>query len=575
MVKFLLGLVLIFIVSGRYPDSLNFKSFLKPLEVKNLADLPSSLFWGNVSGVDYLTISRNQNSPNYCQSSWAFAATSVLSDRFKILREAEWPDVNLAPQVLLSCDLADQGCDGGGFINAYEYIYNHGITDETCQIYQGRGYTNGLTCNYLDPCFTCDTDDNCYVPSSYQVYSILGFDVVFTVNRIVNALQTGPIGCVIEATQEFIEYTGGILNDSTGAKTPNHAVSLVGYGEENGVQYWIGRNSWGTSWGEKGFFRIVKGVNNLGIESQCIYPIPDPNIKTVTPTNSVNQNSKKFLKDHSNINKGRVPKLSFDDGERIIEPRPHEIIKAVPSSWDWRNVSGVNYLSWTKNQHVPVYCGSCWAHGPTSALADRINILRNNTFPRISLSPQVILNCKAGGTCDGGDPGKVYEFGYKHGIPDDTCQQYIAQDPEVANCSPVQVCEICDPPVPQKGQTSSCSAVSNPKLWYVKSYGFVSGANNMKAEIYKNGPIGCGIEATSKFDKYTGGIYSEVIKFPQINHEISVVGWGVTDKKEEYWIGRNSWGTAWGINGFFYIKMYEDNLGIETDCDWGVPDLSR
>ena len=68
----------------------------------------------------------------------------------------------------------------------------------------------------------------------------------------------------------------------------------------------------------------------------------------------------------------------------------------------------------------------------------------------------------------------------------------------------------------------------------------------MKREIWKRGPIGCGVDATENFDNYSGGIYKENLKHPQINHEISVVGWGkdpVTG--EEYWVGRNSWGTYW------------------------------
>ena len=585
MVRVLCFLLLSSVLSRYIQNPFSQSRISSKLKLKALSDLPSSLFWGNVSGTNYLTVSRNQLIPEFCSSCWAIAATSALSDRFKILRQAQWPDIYLAPQVLLSCDTMDHGCNGGDAVNAYEYIYNKGITDETCQIYQGRGYTNGLTCSTFEPCFTCDPSGDCYVPDSYIVYNLTGFEKVSGVDQIVNALQDGPIVCQVAVTTAFRSYTGGIFNDTTGNTTLGHSVNIVGYGSLNGVDYWIGRNSWGTYWGENSFFRIVRGSNNLGIESNCVYANPDPNIRRVSSKTqevlSVRPVSKveflgpqipedKPVREHKTC---RSAQSQMRFKELIKGPRAHETVQAVPAAWDWRNISGVNYLSWSRNQHVPVYCGSCWAHGPTSALADRINILTNNSFPSLSLSPQVIINCNAGGSCNGGDPLGVYEFGHKHGIPDDTCQQYIAKNPVVASCSAVQICMECQSPPPAAGHHSNCTAVSNPKLWKVGSYGHVSGATAMKAEIYKNGPIGCGISVTSKFENYTGGIYSQPVLFPQINHEISVVGWGVQDGVE-YWIGRNSWGTAWGLNGFFYMKMYKDNLAIETDCDWGIPDLT-
>ena len=77
-------------------------------------------------------------------------------------------------------------------------------------------------------------------------------------------------------------------------------------------------------------------------------------------------------------------------------------------------------------------------------------------------------------------------------------------------------------------------------------------------------------------ESYTGGIYSEHVAFPLINHEISVVGYGIDeDTQEEYWIGRNSWGSYWGEKGFFRMAMYKDNLGITTDCVAGTPTFEK
>jgi len=97
----------------------------------------------------------------------------------------------------------------------------------------------------------------------------------------------------------------------------------------------------------------------------------------------------------------------------------------------------------------------------------------------------------------------------------------------------------------------------------------------MKADLAVHGPISCGIQATANFDIYMGGIYSETLASVELNHEISVIGYGVTDEGQEYWIGRNSWGTYWGEYGFFRMQMYKDNLGIETDCTAGIPSYQR
>lgn len=190
----------------------------------------------------------------------------------------------------------------------------------------------------------------------------------------------------------------------------------------------------------------------------------------------------------------------------------------------------------------------------------------------VGLDAYVIVNCQAGGDCEGGNPGGVYEYAAKTGIPDSSCEQYVAKD-DPHMCTAIDLCRDCTWPPCAVGETclDKCWAVEYKK-YYASNYYSLSGAKKMKAEIYKNGPIGCGVHADTKFEAYKGGIYSESLMWPMINHEISVLGWGKDAKTgEEFWIGRNSWGTYWGEGGFFRIKMGGDNLAIETDCIAAIP----
>jgi len=183
-----------------------------------------------------------------------------------------FPEAELAPQVLLNC-LNGSTCNGGDPAAAYEYIRTTGIPDETCAPYQAQD----LACTPENTCKTCapDFDDPsklCTPVTTYHNYKVEEHGSLNgTDSMMAEILARGPIVCTIAVTDALEAYTGGIFNDTTGAMGDDHAISVVGWGQEGNVPYWIVRNSWGTFWGELGWFRIVRGVNNLGIESQGCY----------------------------------------------------------------------------------------------------------------------------------------------------------------------------------------------------------------------------------------------------------------------------------------------------------------
>ena len=147
-----------------------------PLEPVN--DLPSQWLWNNVDGVNMVTNIRNQHIPQYCGSCWAHAATSAISDRIKIARKAAWPDINISPQVIISCETKDFGCHGGDAYNAFEWMANNEVTDETCSIYRAQGYDNGEVCSAMNICRNCNPGEACFVPDEYMVYGVDEYDTV-------------------------------------------------------------------------------------------------------------------------------------------------------------------------------------------------------------------------------------------------------------------------------------------------------------------------------------------------------------------------------------------------------------
>jgi len=147
-------------------------------------------------------------------------------------------------------------------------------------------------------------DKPCFATPSYNIYGIQEYgQLAGEQNMLQEIFQRGPISCSVHATQELDDYTGGIFEDKTGPyPTTNHAISVVGWGVEHGVKYWLVRNSWGSHWGEQGFFRIRRGIDNLLIESHCAWATPIPEI--IKEVHNITESEM-----NDPINKGEEPEV--------------------------------------------------------------------------------------------------------------------------------------------------------------------------------------------------------------------------------------------------------------------------
>jgi len=268
--------------------------------------------------------------------------------------------------------------------------------------------------------------------------------------------------------------------------------------------------------------------------------------------------------------------------ENRLLAQPHEYVSddAIPAEFNWGNLNGESYVTKNLNQHIPQYCGSCWAHGAMSALADRIKIANMQAKPKvvtpeIALSIQEILNCggDTAGSCHGGSHHGAYQFVKEQGfIPYDTCNSYLACSAESSegfcskaptSCNAIDKCRTCSTFSDSGG---FCAALDTFPNATIAEFGSVTGASDMQKEIFKRGPIACGVDAT-KILTYPGGIATAAGE--GIDHIISIIGWGKDSKEGNYWIVRNSWGEYWGEMGYFRAKF--GSLSLEDDCAWATP----
>jgi C1A family cysteine protease len=234
------------------------------------ASVPASVDWRTKGAV---TPVKNQKS---CGSCWSFSTTGALEGIYAIKRGNL---VSFSEQQLVDCDYiraggTSLGCNGGDMQSAMEWI----------------GKNNGLCTEQAYPYVSGDTQTNGPCQKTCSIVS--GSDVSTTVSVSANsdsammtALAQQPVSVAIEADQSSFQlYKSGVFTGSCGTNL-DHGVLLVGYGTMNGLDYYILKNSWGSSsWGDQGYMYIGKGVDpsgkpynsgkgQCGVLMQGVYPV--------------------------------------------------------------------------------------------------------------------------------------------------------------------------------------------------------------------------------------------------------------------------------------------------------------
>lgn len=225
-----------------------------PFMYGSVTEVPSTKDWREEGAVTEI---KNQHT---CGSCWAFSAVAAVEGITKLRTGNLY---SLSEQQLMDCVTQGQsnGCYGGYPNEAFDYIQqNQGITTEANYPYQG---VQG----------TCNTN------SMNNVAQITGRQNVPANNEmeLMKAVANQPISVIIDANgQYFHMYSTGVFEGDCGIGQ-NHAVTAVGYGTtDDGINYWIVKNSWGTTWGENGYIRMKRDVDAqeglCGIAMQASYP---------------------------------------------------------------------------------------------------------------------------------------------------------------------------------------------------------------------------------------------------------------------------------------------------------------
>jgi len=261
----------------------------KPLLEVDVSAIPAS-FDARVAWPACTTIGHIRDQSD-CGSCWAVSAAETGSDRICISTNATTNRYLSARDLLSCCYSCGQGCDGGEPSAAWNYFVNKGIVTggdygdfSMCVEYPfppcahhvapSPGLPACPSTEYSTPSCETSCDKNSTYGTPYA-QDKLKFKTAYSVSSRVEQIQmeimsNGPVQVAFEVYSDFLTYTSGVYKHVSGQDLGGHAVKMIGWGVENGEPYWLVVNSWNDTWGDQGLFKILRGVDECGIEDEVV-----------------------------------------------------------------------------------------------------------------------------------------------------------------------------------------------------------------------------------------------------------------------------------------------------------------
>jgi C1A family cysteine protease len=242
---------------------------------------------------------------------------------------------------------------------------------------------------------------------------------------------------------------------------------------------------------------------------------------------------------------------------------PIELPGNAPTSWDWRDVGGKNYVTPIRDQ---AECGSCYAFGIIAAMETIYSYQNNDPDPTLDLSEQFVVSCSQSIVwfnrgCCGGLMGETLAFLRNKGTPLESCFPYQAVDSKGRDAYDCPYGAPSNDPVKCSDR---CPEWEN-QVMKLNNHHTLLTKESIKNAISTYGPVATGFKVYEDFKYYDGGIYEHETGGFSGNHLVAIIGY---NDAQQYWICKNSWGPSWGENGFFRIKYGECGIDSPGACSY-------